>query len=305
MGIGNTIIGLLGRLRIDGQIPRRATVIEIGAQQLTNSFLTATDELASLGYLFGITTLPPLPAPLPTHVLPSGQEHLPQQAPRAREFWTWLGFVYTSIDIDGSPGSIPLDLNYDRAPEPVRGQYDLVTNFGTTEHVANQLNAFELIHDLVAPGGIMIHELPVHGHVNHGLVNYNFKFFWMLARSNHYKFIDAILSREMEEDLPDNIVEFLSEFAQDPPSAFRSTDAGLRVVLQKRFDIPFVPPIDVNTGATTEHEVLRQRYWTVFTPDRIDGLVDHSRSARSARPESLLHKHELSSARCLSNSTTM
>jgi hypothetical protein len=283
MGISNTIIGLLGRLRVNGQIPRRATVIEIGAQQLTNGFLTATDELASLGYLFGIASLPPLPPPLPTHVLPSGLEHLPEHAPRAREFWTWLGFDYASIDIDGSPGSIPLDLNYDRAPEAVQGQYDLVTNFGTTEHVANQLNAFELIHDLVAPGGIMIHELPVQGHINHGLVNYNLKFFWMLARSNHYKFIDALFSSGLEEDLPDNVIEFLSEFGHAPPSAFRSADAGLRVVLQKRFDIPFVPPIDVTTGTTTEHEVLRQRYWTVFAPERVDSLIDHSLSLRRGK----------------------
>ena len=273
MGIGNTIIGLLGRLRTNGQIPRRASVIEIGAQQLTNGFLTATDELASLGHLFGITTLPPLPPPLPTHVLPSGQEALSEHAPHAGEFWAWLGFDYASIDIDGSPGSIPLDLNYDHAPQAARGQYDLVTNFGTTEHVANQLNAFELIHDLVAPGGIMIHELPVYGYANHGLVNYNFKFFWMLARSNHYKFIDAHFSRELEEDLPNDIVEFLSEFEQGSPGTFRLTSAGLRVVLQKRFDIPFVPPIDVNTGTTTEYEVLRQRYWTVFAPEGINGLV--------------------------------
>jgi hypothetical protein len=77
--------------------------------------------------------------------------------------------------------------------------------------------------------------------------------------------------------LPANIVEFLSGFENEPPSAVRSADAGLRVVLQKRFDIPFIPPIDVNTGATTEYEVLRERYWTVFAPDRINGLIDHSR----------------------------
>jgi hypothetical protein len=43
--------------------------------------------------------------------------------------------------IDGRPGSIPLDLNYDPAPNESLGKYQLVTNFGTIEHVANQLNA--------------------------------------------------------------------------------------------------------------------------------------------------------------------
>ena len=31
---------------------------------------------------------------------------LAENAPSARAFWLWLGFVYASIDIDGSPGSI-------------------------------------------------------------------------------------------------------------------------------------------------------------------------------------------------------
>ena len=76
--------------------------------------------------------------------------HLDSKAPPARHFWQWLGFEYAAIDIDGSPGSIPLDLNYDRIPTQAKGKYGLVSNFGTTEHVANQLNAFEIIHDLTA-----------------------------------------------------------------------------------------------------------------------------------------------------------
>jgi hypothetical protein len=62
-------------------------------------------------------------------------------------------------------------------------------NFGTTEHVANQLNAFKLIHDLAAKGCIMVHTLPSHGQFNHGLVNYNPKLFWMLAHSNGYRLL--------------------------------------------------------------------------------------------------------------------
>ena len=84
-------------------------------------------------------------------------------APLAREFWTWLGLSYASIDIDGSPGSIPLDLNYDEVPAAFVGQYDVVTNFGTTEHVANQLQSFKIIHDLATPGALMLHVLPASG----------------------------------------------------------------------------------------------------------------------------------------------
>ncbi|HWB48005.1 MAG TPA: hypothetical protein VG651_02770 [Stellaceae bacterium] len=242
--------------------------MEIGAQQLTNSFLQATDKLERLGYLFGVLTPPPLPAPRSTHMLASGLEHLAEDAPPARVFWTWLGFDYASIDIDGSPGSIPLDLNYDAAPAGHRARYDLVTNFGTTEHVANQLNAFAVIHDLTRHGGVIIHELPVHGSFNHGLINYNFKFFWLLARSNHYRFIDSVLSMDGDYyNLPTNIADFLSEFGSDP-GTLRSADAGLRLVMRKEYDIPFIPPIDVETGVKTEHQMLKDRYWTVFDPER-------------------------------------
>jgi hypothetical protein len=39
------------------------------------------------------------------------------------------------------------------------------------------------------------------------------------------------------------------------------------VALQKVFDTPFVAPLDVPTGATTDHASLRDRYWSVFNPD--------------------------------------
>src|SRR5581483_6180040 len=126
----------------------------------------------------------------------------------ARDLWVWLGLEYATVDLDGnrnsirfdrrdlwlwlgfdcaamgSAGSIALDLNYDKAPPYAVGKYDLVTNFGTTEYIANQLNAFEVIHDLTRPGGVMIHRVPTQGMLTHGLINYNLKFFWILARSN-------------------------------------------------------------------------------------------------------------------------
>ena len=62
-----------------------------------------------------------------------------------------------------------------------------MTNFGTTEHVANQVNTFGVIHDLTAPDGLMLHAIPMQGMLNHGLFNYTPKFFWMLGRSNGYR----------------------------------------------------------------------------------------------------------------------
>jgi hypothetical protein len=109
---------------------------------------------------------------------------------------------------------------------------------------------------------------------NHGLVNYNPKFFWLLARSNGYKFIHSdFMPSPTYSGLPDNVTEFLNSNNLAPLHPFgdyKVADAGIFVVMQKSFDIAFVPPIDVNSGTPTEIESLRRRYWTVFEPGAFD-----------------------------------
>jgi hypothetical protein len=192
-------------------------------------------------------------------------------APLARAFWTWLGLDYASIDIDGSPGSIPLDLNYDEVPTEFIGKYDVVTNFGTTEHVANQLQSFKIIHDLAAAGALMLHVLPAGGMLNHGLVSYNPKFFWMLGRSNGYKIAFMSMGWSARDPgLPKDLQDFLALYDRDAASQFadfRMPESSLVVALQKVFDTPFVAPLDVPTGTTTEHASLRERYWSVLKAD--------------------------------------
>ncbi len=273
MAIGEGALELLIKLRTADYLSPGGAVIEIGAQQLGSSFLTVPERIAHLGRLFGRDQKLPIVPPLHS---PDEEIDFNLTAPFAREFWHWLGFDYAAVDIDGSPGSIPLDLNYDSVPPQAKGKYSLVTNFGTTEHIVNQLNAFNVIHDLTAPNEIMIHEVPVQGMVNHGLINYNFKFFWMLARSNGYKIIHAdFMPEKNQSDLPDNIAEFLisSRLAGQPaPLDYKVRDAGMLLAMQKSFDIAFVPPLDVDTGMSTDFAPLKERYWTVFDPEALDLL---------------------------------
>ena len=272
MAIGNVAIELLIKLRTAGYLKPGGAVIEIGAQQLSKSLLLELDRVVYLGRLLGIDQ--PLPFAPPQSQLESDQDWEILTAPFARDLWHWLGFQYAAIDIDDSPDSIPLDLNFDAVPTEAKNKYALVTNFGTTEHVPNQLNAFKIIHDVTALNGLMIHEVPAQGMFNHGIVNYNFKFFWQLARSNGYKFIHAdFIPARNPSTFPDNIEEFLTANTLTSTRQlrdYRATDAGLLVVIQKTLDIAYVPPIDVNTGAVTEIQSLKDRYWTVFEPDRFD-----------------------------------
>jgi hypothetical protein len=271
MGIGAEDLDLLLRLREEGYIPDRASIIEIGAQQLANSFLEAYEKIEKAGQRFHASEELPLVPPSAKLIVHGKMEHLDAAAPPARDFWSWLGLDYTSVDIDGSPGSLPLDLNYDDVPASAVGKFDLVTNFGTTEHVANQLNAFKVIHDLTALGGIMWHHLPAQGMLNHGLVNYNLKFFWMLARSNGYKWLYSDYCGTMVNyAISENIIDDISRSNPDAAERLRDvrvSDAELVVAMQKVFEIPFVAPLDVSTGARTENTELAARYWTVFAPD--------------------------------------
>src|SRR5690242_12491998 len=104
MAIGPPDLDVLLRLREQGYIPDRASVIEIGAQQLANSFLEAHQQIESAGRCFRTKSAMSLPMPKPAATVDGGMEHLDAGAPLARDFWLWLGFDYASIDIDGSPG---------------------------------------------------------------------------------------------------------------------------------------------------------------------------------------------------------
>src|SRR5215813_4155369 len=255
-------------LREAGFLADSRSVVEMGAQQLANDFLRARDRVDHLGRLFGVATALEFPVPQRTPMVEGGIEHVPETAPLARSFWEWLEFEYASVDIDGSPGSLPLDLNFDSVPLSARKRFALVTNFGTTEHAANQLNAFKIIHDFTAPGGIMFHTVPAQGYFNHGLVNYNPKWFWMLARSNHYRWVYIdYTSAEHTSDFPANVVAEIMPYAPDiaeRKDRYKHVDGGLVVVLQKVRDIEFVPPLDVATGTKTTNKALKERYWTVF-----------------------------------------
>ncbi|MBV9554189.1 MAG: hypothetical protein JO032_15520 [Alphaproteobacteria bacterium] len=282
MGLGSDVIDLVARLKQEGYLGSKLSVAEIGAQQLASSFLNARESLRELGGLFGVDTSCPLPEPqmpraIDGELLPPSADHLAADAPAARVFWRWLGFDYAALDLDDMPGVTRLDLNYEDAPPEMVGQFQLVTNFGTTEHIANQLNAFNVIHDLVAPGGLMIHELPMHGMLNHGLINYNPKFFWMLARSNMYRTIYMdVRANKNRYALPENILDALGPFdtgAARRLSDYQVADMVLIAILQKVVDTPYVAPIDVPTSVKTSDEALIERYPSLFDADRFRGVA--------------------------------
>jgi hypothetical protein len=277
---------LLIRLRRQGYFRGARRVVEIGAQQAARPLLAARQDLTPvLQELFGASGAWPLPEPAAPSLSADGAETLSPQAPPTRPFWQWLGFDYAAIDVDGSPGAVPLDLNYDSIPRDWREGFDLVTNYGTTEHVCNQLNAFKVIHDLTAVGGVMIHAVPAQGMTCHGLVNYNMKFFWTLARSNGYRWLYGNFIVGETLGLHSYVVDDVAPF--DPSIVERKdrpfTDAAIVVAMERLHDHEFVAPLDVNSGISAPNAELDARYWTVFHPIRAYRRSFWSRVSRRAR----------------------
>ncbi len=120
----------------------------------------------------------------------------------AQRFYKDLDFDYHAIDLDTYNNLdyvTKLDLNLDCCPENKRGQYDLVINNGTTEHLINQSNAFNVMHDLCKVGGVMLSTVPCFD-INHGFFNYSPIFFKQLAKSNGYEIISVHLQYVKQND---------------------------------------------------------------------------------------------------------
>lgn len=103
-----------------------------------------------------------------------------------KDFCEDLKKLHVSIDITGRNRSLIYDLNNEIID--INDVYDLVTNFGTTEHIEpNQYEPFKHIHNLCKIGGDMIHEVPVENNwVGHCKFYYNENFFETLAKENNY-----------------------------------------------------------------------------------------------------------------------
>jgi hypothetical protein len=165
MGLAFETILHLIELRQSGRLPDRASVMEIGAQQLSNSFLRATAELMELYRLFDRKPIDLGPPRTSTAI--DGMERQAEAAPSSQPFWESLGFSSNAVEYGGQRG--------------LHSSFDLVVNAGTTEHVVNQDNAFRVIHDLTKVGGVMMHEVLGGGMLTHGVVSYNPQFFWLLC----------------------------------------------------------------------------------------------------------------------------
>ena len=80
-----------------------------------------------------------------------------------KEYFKSLGFEHVSVDWNGEHGALVRDLRKPLWGE--LGQFDMVSNMGTTEHVTGargQECVWENIHMMTKPGGVYVGQNPYH-----------------------------------------------------------------------------------------------------------------------------------------------
>jgi len=113
----------------------------------------------------------------------------------AKVLYELFGAIHTSFDRNGRDGALPIDLGQ---PMPIEhcGAYDLVINFGTSEHVSSQYWCWANIDLMCAPGGRMLHQIPeVGAWPGHGQFHYTMSRIMALADACGY---DVPISRRYE-----------------------------------------------------------------------------------------------------------
>jgi hypothetical protein len=142
----------------------------------------------------------------------------------------------------------------------------VVLNFGTTEHVINQLNSFKIIHEALKPGGVAFHNLPSIGYVDHGYYAYHDVFFKDLILANDYEVLDQWYTLIRHSELEN--AEFRDPYTPARPGS--GQDAGKKVVIPC-YNLSFVvrkrdaAPFSVGLELATSHSGLSSQVATRYS----------------------------------------
>ncbi|HJO59026.1 MAG TPA: hypothetical protein QF772_12500 [Nitrospinaceae bacterium] len=231
MGISSGVISLFTQLKAEGFFDGIGSVIEFGAQTTRCRYHAPVMKkcLEKFGVSEGLT-----------------DRELGRICKGAsRDFYEAIGMEYASLDTSSAFGAFVFDLNFDAVPEELCGKFDLLTNFGTSEHVFNQYNNFKTAHDFVRKGGAFMHFMPFLGYVDHGYYSFQPCFYNDLAGANDYDILGMWLNPDGRHDsylipwTPD-ILKHLSLKATNYSGLFvlmrKTKDEAFKIPFQGRYE---------------------------------------------------------------------
>jgi len=133
----------------------------------------------------------------------------------AKKYFSDKGIQHTSFDINNKDGAIKVNL-CKPLPKEYLNRFDIITDFGTSEHIENQYQVFCNVHEACRVGGYMIHSLPLVG-------------FWKGHCPHHY-----------QEIFPDNIAKknfYELVFKEVKP---RRREKFINFIFKKTKDVHFI-----------------------------------------------------------------
>jgi hypothetical protein len=176
-----------------------------------------------------------------------------------RLYRDWFGATkVASIDLNG-PTAMKLDLNKPIAlagdTRLARVQFSTVINHGTAEHVFNIANVFKVMHDHCAAGGLMIHDAPCYGWLDHGFYTLQPTLFYDLAAANQYD-LRYMAVTSLHDPMPIRIAnrDGVSELLR---GGKLPQNAMLMVAMRKVKDEPFRIPMQGYYADTLSQEGKR------------------------------------------------
>ena len=176
---------------------------------------------------------------------------------------------YNSFDVCPGLKTELLDFNYECLPEKYREYYDVVLNFGTTEHIVNQWNCFEIMHDAAKVGGTIYHQLPASGYLDHGYFTYTPVFFRDIAAANDYEILDTFFTPAGRNDPVNLGIDVRSDASISVPQSGGLTIFDRRVpcfnvhvLLRKRRSGRFRCALEIATAHAAVNQTMALRYAT-------------------------------------------
>ena len=173
------------------------------------------------------------------------------------------GIDYLSFDIASGYKTEIFDLNRQSLPKKYAKTFNAVLNVGTTEHVLNQYNSFEVIHDAAKVGGFIVHQLPVSGFTDHGYFVYTGWVFFDIASANGYEIVDLWYDGPAGSDeLYASIRSYEEYFPQlkKISGSVQIPNCAITIVLRKVQDKPFVACLETTTSVGDIPSNVRQDY---------------------------------------------
>jgi len=189
MGLGSGGVKLNLELWQRGILKDVKSVVEMGYQELALSRLHFEKLVTSAGLEnYDSSNFPNL-------------DNWPHKRPRCptQPFYQMLGIEeYFSVDLNQEHGALAIDLNTPLTDTSVYGKFDLVTDYGTNEHVFNVAEAYRTMHRLCSLNGLMVIFQQLYG--GNGYHNFDVSYFEGMAAANQYKILYSSFIVNVEND---------------------------------------------------------------------------------------------------------